>query len=223
LPVEDLSKLNETEREAEAQVLASVEAHRPFDLSRGPLVRARLLRLASNEHVLLFTMHHVVSDGWSMGVLVNEIGVLYSAYAQNQPSPLPELEIQYADFALWQRRWLQGRELEEQLTYWKQQLGGDLPSVELPTDHPRPPVQGANGAHEFFHFPTALTDELRKLSFREDATLFMTLLAAFQVLLYRYTGQEDFPIGSPTANRNRPETENLIGFFVNTLVLRADL
>ncbi len=223
LPVEDLSKLQETEREAEARALASAEAKEPFDLSQGPLVRARLLRLAAEHHVLLFTMHHIISDGWSLGVLIKEIGVLYSAYSRNEESPLPELDIQYADFALWQRRSLQGKELEEQLAYWKEKLAGELPALEFPTDYQRPPVQGSNGAHELFHFPIELTDELRKLSFREDATLFMTLLAAFQVLLWRYTRQEDFLIGSPIANRSRPETENLIGFFVNTLVLRADL
>jgi amino acid adenylation domain-containing protein len=223
LQVEDLSKLSESERETEAMALADAEARLPFDLTRGPLIRARLLRLAAEDHVLLFAMHHIISDGWSMGVLVSEIGILYSAYSQNQESPLPELAIQYADFALWQREWLQGEELENQLNYWKQQLGGERSSLALPTDHPRPPMQSSNGAHELFLFPIELTDELRKISYREDATLFMTLVAAFQVLLYRYTGQEDFLIGSPMANRNRPETENLIGFFVNTLVLRADL
>src|ERR1044072_965769 len=156
LHAEDLSKLKEAEREAEARVLASTEAKEPFDLSQGPLVRARLLRLAAEDHVLLFTMHHIVSDGWSIGVLIKEIGVLYSAYAKNQESPLPELDIQYADFALWQRQSLQGKELEDQLAYWKQKLAGELPALELPTDYPRPPVQGANGAHELFHFPIEL-------------------------------------------------------------------
>jgi amino acid adenylation domain-containing protein len=223
LQLDDLSMLPGAKRESYATSLTAFEAKRPFDLSRGPLIRARLLRLTAEEHVLLFTMHHIISDGWSMGVLVHEVGVVYSAYAQNQQSPLPELPIQYGDFALWQRQWLQGQTLEEQLTYWKQQLGGERPLLALPTDHPRPPVQGSSGANELFDFPIELTDELRKIGYREDATLFMTLLAAFQVLLYRYTGQTDFLIGSPTANRNRPETENLIGFFVNTLVLRADL
>jgi len=223
LRVEDLSALTEGKREAEAIKLASEEAQRPFDLARGPLIRARVLRLAADDHVLLFTMHHIISDGWSMGVLVAEIGALYSAYAQNRESPLRDLPIQYADFAQWQRQWMQGEVLAEQLDYWRRQLAGDLPVLSLPTDYPRPLVQGTNGGHELFDLRTDLSDGLKHLSYREDATLFMTLLAAFQVLLYRYTGQEDFLVGAPTANRSRPETESLIGFFVNTLVLRADL
>jgi hypothetical protein len=223
LRVEDLSALTEAKRETEAIDLATAEAQRPFDLARGPLIRARVLRLATDAHVLLFTMHHIISDGWSMGVLVHEIGALYSAYAQNRESPLLDLPIQYADFAQWQRQWLQGQVLEEQLSYWKQQLAGELPVLSLPADYPRPATQGTNGAHEFFDLRKDLSDGLKHLSYREDATLFMTLLAAFQVLLYRCTGQEDFLIGAPTANRSRPETESLIGFFVNTLVLRADL
>ncbi|HLM55240.1 MAG TPA: amino acid adenylation domain-containing protein [Pyrinomonadaceae bacterium] len=223
LRVEDLSALPEAERESEAVRLTTEEARRPFDLARGPLLRARLLRLGDDEHVLLFTMHHIVSDGWSMGVLVREIGAIYSAYARGAESPLPELPIQYADFALWQRDWLQGAALAEQLAYWREHLGGELPVLQLPTDHARPPVQTYQGGHVPFALGKDLSDRLRQFAHAEGATTFMLMLAAFQVLLRRYTGQEDILVGTPIANRNRAETEGLIGFFVNTLVLRADL
>ncbi|HMF57479.1 MAG TPA: condensation domain-containing protein, partial [Pyrinomonadaceae bacterium] len=223
LRVEDLSPLPEAEREAEAVRLATHEAQCPFDLARGPLLRARLLRLGEEDHALLFTMHHIISDGWSMGVLVREVGTIYSAYAQGEDSPLEELAIQYADYSVWQREWLAGEVLDEQLSYWKKQLGGELPILSLPTDHARPPVQSFHGGHELFALTKDLSDGLKRLSHCEDATLFMTLLAAFQVLLHRHTGQEDILVGAPIANRSRPETEPLIGFFVNTLVLRTDL
>ncbi|MGB9178609.1 MAG: amino acid adenylation domain-containing protein [Pyrinomonadaceae bacterium] len=223
LRVEDLSLLPEAEREAEAVRLATDEAQRPLDLAHGPLLRARLLRLGTEDHLLLFTMHHIISDGWSMGVLVREVGTIYSAYAQGEDSPLSELPIQYADYSVWQREWLAGAVLDEQLSYWKKQLGGDLPVLSLPTDHARPPVQSFQGGHELFALTKDSSDGLKHLSHGEDATLFMTLLAAFQVLLHRHTGQEDILIGAPIANRSRPETEPLIGFFVNTLVLRTDL
>ncbi len=218
----DLSLLSETEREAEAHQLATKEARIPFDLTTGPLLRTILLCLGEREHVLLFTMHHIVSDGWSIGVLIHELGALYTAFAGGRPSPLPELKIQYADFAVWQRHRLQGTLLAEQLAYWQQQLDG-VPPLALPTDFPRPPVQTFQGATAFIDLPPALTGALEALGQRSGSTLFMTLLAAFGTLLHRYTGQSQIVIGSPIANRNRSEIEGLIGFFVNTLVLCTDL
>jgi len=211
------------EREREARLRATAEAQGPFDLSRGPLIRATLLRLSELEHVLLFTMHHIVSDGWSLGILRREVAALYEAYAQGRPAALPELSIQYADFAVWQREWLQGAVLEEQLSYWRGQLGGGSPVLELPLDRARPAVQSLRGARQSLLLSETLTRALEALSRREGVTLFMTLLAGFQTLLYRYSGQEDIAVGTPIANRNRAETEELIGFFVNTLVLRCDL
>ena len=223
LPVVDLGNLLETEREAEAQRLTIEEAQRPFDLAQGPLLRTTLLRLDKEEHILLLTMHHIVSDGWSMGVLFRELSALYEAFSAGKPSPLPELPIQYADFAVWQRQWLQGETLEAQLAYWKKQLDGVCPVLELPTDRPRPAVQTFRGARQSMVLSKSLTEAVKALSHQEGTTLFMTLLAAFQTLLYRYTGQDDIIVGSPIANRNRSEIEGLIGFFVNTLVLRTDL
>ncbi|HHH41043.1 MAG TPA: non-ribosomal peptide synthetase, partial [Chloroflexi bacterium] len=222
LPVIDLRGLPEAEREAQALRLATEEAQRPFDLAQGPLIRALLLQLDDDDHIALLTMHHIVSDGWSMGILIQEIAVLYDAFAQGRPSPLPELSIQYADFAAWQRKWLRGEVLERQLSYWKERLADLPPLLELPTDRPRPAVQTFRGRTRSFVLPEALSRAIRELGRREGATLFMTLLAAFQALLYRYTGQERFAVGTPIANRNRAEIEGLIGFFVNTLVLRAD-
>src|SRR5882672_5931778 len=219
----DLSALPASEREREARLRATAEAQGPFDLSRGPLIRATLLRLSELEHVLLFTMHHIVSDGWSLGILRREVAALYEAYAQGRPAALPELSIQYADFAVWQREWLQGAVLEEQLSYWRGQLGGGSPVLELPLDRARPAVQSLRGARQSLLLSETLTRALEALSRREGVTLFMTLLAGFQTLLYRYSGQEDIAVGTPIANRNRAETEELIGFFVNTLVLRCDL
>jgi len=223
LPVLDLCGLPEERREPEVRRLIEAEASRPFDLAVGPLVRAQLLKLSEQEHVLLFTMHHIISDGWSMGVLIKEVAALYNAYSQGQQSPLAELPVQYADYAVWQRAWLQGDALENQLEYWRHQLAGAPPVLELPTDRPRPAVQTFRGASQRFVFPKELSERLKELSRQEGATLFMTLLAAFQVFLYKYTGQTDILIGTPIAGRNRAETENLIGFFVNTLVLRAQL
>jgi amino acid adenylation domain-containing protein len=222
LPVVDLRETPAHEREAQVRALAREEGQRPFDLARGPLIRATLLRLAAEEHVPLLTLHHIVSDGWSQGMFWRELGVLYEAFAAGKPSPLPELGIQYADFAVWQRQWLQGEVLDRQLAYWKQQLTG-LPVLQLPTDRPRPPVQTFRGARHPVLFSPTLLQGLKGLSQRHGATLFMTLLAAFQALLYRYTGQADIPVGSFIANRHWLETEGLIGFFVNTLVLRTDL
>src|SRR5205823_8798572 len=210
------------ERERETLRLAIEEASIPFDLGRGPLLRGKLLRLGEEEHVLLLTMHQIVSDGWSVGVLVRELGVLYEAYAGGKESPLPELPIQYADYAEWQREYLQGEVLEEQLEYWRKQLGGELPVVELPGDHVRPAVRSYRGAQQELRVSREVTEKLKQVSQKEGATLFMTLLAAFDVLLARYSGQEELVVGTPIANRTRVETEELIGCVVNTLVLRVD-
>ncbi|HPL28580.1 MAG TPA: amino acid adenylation domain-containing protein, partial [Anaerolineae bacterium] len=222
LAVADLTRLPQGRREAELERLSAEEAQRPFDLARGPLTRATLLRLGPEDHAFLLTMHHMVSDGWSMGVLLRELGALYPAFCAGEPSPLAEPAIQYADFAHWQRAWLQGEALERQLTYWKRQLAGLPPLLKLPTDRPRAASSGWRGATETITLAPELLAQVKALSRREGATLFMTLLAAFQALLYRYTGQEDVCVGTPIANRPRPELEGLIGFFVNTLVLRAD-
>ncbi len=220
--VHDLRKMETAEQEPAVAQLINGETQRPFDLARGPLLRVTLLRLAEAEHMLVLTIHHIISDGWSMGVLVREIMALYEAFINEQPSPLSELPIQYADYAAWQRRWLSGEVLESQLGYWRKQLGG-VPKLELPTDRPRPRVLTSRGATEHFELPKSLSVAIRELSRTHNATPFMTLLAAFQTLLCRYTSQEDVAVGSPVAGRVRPETEGLIGFFVNTLVLRTDL
>ncbi|OUL18944.1 hypothetical protein BV372_33785 [Nostoc sp. T09] len=223
LPIINLDELSENERENTTQQLIFEETQRPFDLAVEPLLRIKLLSLSEQEYILLFTMHHIISDGWSKGVLIRELATIYTEFVENKPSSLPELPIQYADFALWQREWLQGEQLQTQLDYWKQQLGGELPVLALPTDRPRPAVQTFAGKTLSFVLPNSLTEELKFLSKQEGVTLFMTLLAGFKTLLYRYTDQADILVGSPIANRNRSEIENLIGFFVNTLVLRTDL
>ncbi len=221
MPVVDLTSLPEPE--SEALRLAKSEAEQPFNLNKGPLVRARLLKTGAEAYVLLFTIHHIVSDGWSMGVLFRELGEIYDAFAQQNPSPLDELPIQYADYAVWQREWLTGEVLQEQIDYWKTKLTGAPPTLELPTDRPRPAIQQFHGAKQVCHLSPELTERLKQISLDERVTLFMTLLAAFKVLLWRYTYQDDIVIGSPIANRTRAETEGLIGFFVNTLVLRTNL
>lgn len=222
LPVRDLQHLPELEREAEALRLATEEARRVFDLTRGPLVRTMLLRLGEVDYVFLLEMHHIVCDGWSINVFFRELSAVYQAFCTGEPSPLPELPVQYADFAVWQRQWLQEEILESQLAYWKKQLA-DLPILQLPTDRPRPQVQSFQGARQPVVIPKQLVADLQALSQREQVTLFMTLLAAFKVLLHRYTGQNDIVVGAPIANRNRAEIEGLIGFFVNNLVMRSDL
>jgi amino acid adenylation domain-containing protein len=222
LPVVDLSELVEAERDAEVRRWTTTEAQRRYSLSSGPLMRVVLLRLGGDDHVLLFTMHHIISDGWSMGVIVREVTALYEAYRKGHPSPLLELTIQYADYAVWQREWLQGDVLEKQLAYWKSRLGNKLAALELPTDRPRPAVRTNAGATQSFTLPPALSTALQELSRQHGVTLFITLLAAFQTLLWRYTGQDDIVVGSPISGRNRVETESLIGFFINTLVLRTD-
>jgi amino acid adenylation domain-containing protein len=223
LPPVDLSDLPVTEREARARQIIAEDARRPFDLAHGPLWRAVLLRLDEHDHILLVTLHHIISDGWSIGVLIRELTALYRAFKAGQPSPLPELPVQYVDYAIWQRQWLSGDALAQQLAYWQQQFSGELPALDLPSDRPRPPVQTFRGATHTFQVPLALTQQLLALSHEAGATLFMTLLAAFQTLLHRYTGQTDLIIGTPIANRTRLEIEDLIGFFVNTLALRVNL
>jgi amino acid adenylation domain-containing protein len=223
LAVEDLTGLSEGEREAEVMRLAAAGAQRPFDLTQGPLLRACVLRLGETEHVVLLTMHHIICDGWSMGVFIRELAAIYEAFVAGKPSPLPNLPIQYADYAEWQREHLQGGLAERQLSYWKQQLGGELPILQLQTDRPRPSVQTSRGARHYISLPPSLAEPLKRLSQREGATLYMILLAAFQTLLHRYTGQDDLTTGSSIAGRNRDETLGLIGFFLNTLVLRTDL
>ncbi|KYC42732.1 non-ribosomal peptide synthetase [Scytonema hofmannii PCC 7110] len=219
----DLKHLSTTEQEIVSQQLAQQQATQPFDLARQALVRATLVVLSETEHIFLMCMHHVVSDGWSMGVFVQELAVLYNAYSHGQPSPLAPLPIQYADFAIWQREWLQGDVLQNQLSYWQKQLADAPALLSLPTDRPRPAVQTFAGAHQEFALSIELTQRLTKLSQEQGCTLFMTLLATFNTLLYRYTEQEDILVGTPIANRNRTYLEGLIGFFVNTLVLRTDL
>ena len=221
LPVVELPAGSEWEEQVRA--LAQAQAERPFDLGQGPLLRATLVRLAAQEHVLILVLHHMVFDWWSHDVFWRELVLLYEALSMGRPSPLPALSIQYADFAVWQRQWCQGERLEPHLAYWKQRLDGAPALLELPTDYARPPVQTSRGARQSLLLPVPLTEALKALSRQEGVTLFMTLLAAFKTLLYRYTGQEDIVVGSPIADRGREETEGLIGFFLNTLVLRTDL
>src|SRR5229473_444132 len=218
----DLREKGEEEQGEEIRREGEGEARRGFDLSRGPLLRVRALKLGEEEHVLLVTMHHIVSDGWSMGVLVREVAALYEAFVKGEESPLPELKIQYADYAVWQREWLQGEVLEEQLKYWREQLK-DLQALEMPTDHPRPAVASHRGACVPVQISGELLGSLKELSEQEGSTLFMVLLAGFQVVMSRYSGQEDVVVGTDVANRTRAELEELIGFFVNQLVLRVDL
>ena len=223
LPILDLSKLTFVQQDGTVRQLALFEAHQPFDLKSDLLLRIRLLRLSEQEHIVLLTLHHIASDGWSISVLVREVTALYQAFCNGQPSPLPELPIQYADFAVWQRQQLQGEVLEAQLTYWKQQLGNNLSVLQLPTTRARTEVKTNKGATQSFLIPSNLSQALQALSRQEGVTLFMTLLAGFQILLQRYTNQDDIVVGTDVANRNRVETELLIGFFVNLLVLRTDL
>ncbi|OYE01267.1 condensation domain-containing protein, partial [Nostoc sp. 'Peltigera membranacea cyanobiont' 232] len=219
----DISELPLNQQEAEVRQQASQEAQKPFVLNSDLLVRAKLLRLSKQEYILLLTMHHIVSDGWSIGVMVRELVTLYQAFCDGQPSPLAALPIQYVDFAVWQKQWLQGEVLETQISYWLKHLENAPKVLELPTDHPRPAIQSFRGATYLFKLSLELSTSLNKLSEQQGSTLFMTLLAGFQTLLWRYTGKEDIAIGSPIANRNRTEIEGLIGFFVNTLVLRTNL
>jgi amino acid adenylation domain-containing protein/non-ribosomal peptide synthase protein (TIGR01720 family) len=223
IPRVDLRELAEGETEARVRELSLEEARRPFDLARGPLLRLKLLGVAEQEHVLLLTFHHIVTDGWSHGVFIRELTHLYGAFSEGRPPSLPELPIQYGDFAVWQRERLRGEVLENQLDYWRQKLSGGLPVLDMPTDRPRHLMQTSSGATLSVELPRALTVSLKDLSRREGVTLFMTLLAAFNVLLYRYTGQKDIIVGTPIAGRNQERIEGLIGFFVNMLALRTDL
>ncbi|WP_315788445.1 condensation domain-containing protein [Fischerella sp. JS2] len=223
LNILNIEHLFGTDWEVEVTKIANEEAKKTFDLAKDSLVGATLLRLNEEEHVLLLTIHHIVCDGWSMGVFAQELAKLYAAFYAGKPSPLSELPIQYADFAIWQRDRLQGKLLETQLNYWKQQLAGKLPVLQLPTDRPRPAVATFKGAKQYFTFSKQLTQALNEFSQQEGCTLFMTLLAAFNTLLYRYTDQEDILVGSSIANRNRAELEGLLGLFVNNLVLRNNL
>ncbi|NJM65766.1 MAG: amino acid adenylation domain-containing protein [Acaryochloris sp. RU_4_1] len=228
LLVIDLSSIPESQQGIEIRRQAKLEAQRTFDLTQAPLLRATLLSLSPNSQVLFLTLHHIIADGWSARILVRELAVLYDHFCKDISAPivpklLPDLPIQYADFALWQQHWLQDGLLDPQLAYWQQQLAGDLPLLSLPTDRPRPAVQSFKGKTQTWQISQSLTASLQQLSQQAGGTLFMTLLAAFKILLYRYTGQTDVLIGSPIANRNRTEIEGLIGFFVNTLVLRTDL
>ncbi|TCP59171.1 amino acid adenylation domain-containing protein [Tumebacillus sp. BK434] len=224
IPLTDLQHLPEAERFEKAMELArDEEFKRPFDLSQAPFIRARLLRLADHDHVLLITLHHIISDGWSMGVFFTELSAIYDAFAKDQPVPLPELSIQYADFAEWQHDYLSGQVLEDQLGYWKNRLSGSIPVLQLPADKPRPALQSHNGRTYNHFLSPEVTQKLQAFNQQERATMFMTLLAAYQVLLSRWTGQEDIWVGTPIAGRNVKGIEQLIGFFVNTLVMRSDL
>ena len=219
----DLSELSEDEREAEMLRLINVEARIPFNLETDTLFRVKLIRLREQDHVVLLTVHHIISDGWSMGILIREIVQLYESIINNDEFPLQELPLQYADFAVWQKKWLQGDVLEEQIAYWRQQLGDSHPILGLPTDRPRAAVRVGKGESYFFELPTSVSKRIRDFAQQEGTTLFVTLLTAFTALLYRYTNQDDVRLGTPIAGRSRREIEGLIGFFVNTLVMKADL
>jgi amino acid adenylation domain-containing protein len=214
---------NRADADAELERIVALEAATPFDLEQGPLIRGRLLRLGDEEHVFLLTMHHIISDGWSIGVFYKELGVLYSAFARDEDDPLPPLPVQYADYAHWQRRWLEGEEGRRQAAYWKGALTGAPELLNLPTDHPRPATQDHAGASLDVRLDATLTRDLKALSRRHGVTLYVTLLAGLAATLSRLSGQQDVVIGTPTANRIRPELEGLIGYFVNTLALRLDL
>jgi amino acid adenylation domain-containing protein len=226
LPLFDLSELAEDEKEPELRRVLREETRRPFDFEQGPLIRALLVRLAEQEQVLLIAMHHIITDGWSVGIMHREFMALYEAFSSGQPSPLSELKIQYPDYALWHRQWFKGKVYESQLAYWKNQFKTVPPPLELPTDHPRPSMQAHKafrGSKRKLTLSKELTQKLKELCQKEEATLFMVLLAAYQVLLHRYTGEEDIVVGSPIAGRCLAETESLIGLFVNALALRTDL
>ena len=222
LSQDDLTALALETLEHEVKTRAKEEGLKPFDLSTGPLLRCRLLKLSGLEHVLLLTMHHIVTDGWSLGVLFMELSACYTAFSEGRQPKFAELPIQYADFAQWQREWLSDEVLASQLTYWREKLA-DLPTLELPTDYPRPVNQAYNGSSEILTLDAELSGQLRLLSRQSGLTLFMTLLGGFAVLMQRYSGQQDIVVGAPDANRNRAELEALIGFFVNSLVMRIDV
>ncbi len=223
IPVYDLSHLNADERERQAQSLAEKEVKRPFNLAAGPLLRVVIIKLEAEDQVVVFSLHHIISDGWSVGILIREFADFYKSMEKKESAVLPELPVQYADFAAWQREWLKGTALEEQLRYWKEKLAGAPPLLELPLDFPRPAVQTFNGGRESILLPEDLLKKMKEKSRAQNATLFMMLLALFKILLYRYSGEGDLVVGSPIAGRNHSEIEDLIGFFVNNLVLRTKL
>jgi hypothetical protein len=223
LPLIDLSELAEGARQVQLQYLLHAEVMRPFDLARGPLLRTTLLRLDPTEHVLQLTLHHIIADGWSLDVLLHELITVYRAASSGQPPALPELPLQYADYAVWQRQWLHGAVLAEQLAYWSERLADAPTALALPIDFARPPVPSFRGTSQDFLLPTALSQAINALSREAGTTLFMTMLAAFQVLLARYSGQDSLLIGIPSANRSHPDLEGVVGCFVNTLVLHGDL
>ncbi|MEM6398884.1 MAG: amino acid adenylation domain-containing protein [Cyanobacteria bacterium P01_D01_bin.116] len=223
LPVIDLRQLSKVEQITEVQRFSIKQSQRPFDLVQDPLLRCTLVQLGEQQYIMLLSTHHIVFDGWSLNLFTRELLVLYQAFSTGKPAFLPKLPIQYADFAVWQRQELQAEKLKSQLSYWKNQLANAPPLLPLPTERPRPRVQTYRGAVQSFLLPRSLTQSLKTIGKKAKATLFMTLLAAFQTLLYRYTGQEDIIVGSPIANRSRPEIEGLIGLFINTLVLRTTL
>jgi Condensation domain len=223
LPIIDLTLLPFAERERKTLDLITEEAHRPFDLSTGPVLRLSLVRIDNTDHVVMLTLHHIVCDGWSMSVLMREIAATYTAFARGEQSPLPELPIQYADFAHWQRSWLREETLEAQLSYWREHMADAPPVLELPLDHPRPATQTFRGAIQGLILSESLSAKLHRLRKQENVTLFMLMLAAYKVLLYQYTLQEDIVVSTGVANRNRRDIESLIGLHVNTLLLRTNL
>src|SRR5690349_644444 len=219
----DLQNVPQAQRETEAQLLLTIEARKAFNVEGGPLFHATLLLLSAEEHILLLTLHHIISDGWSIGILVRELMELYEAFVHGRSSRLAQLPIQYVDFAVWHREWLQGEVLEKAVSYWKEKLAGVPSLLELPTDRPRPPSQGFSGARQPVVITLELTESLRALGEQQNATLFMVLLAAFKVLLFRHARQEDIVVGVPIAGRNNPDLENVIGLFINMLAMRTDL
>ncbi|QSJ14564.1 condensation protein [Nostoc sp. UHCC 0702] len=219
----NLQELSPSQKQTEVLRVADEEAKFTFDLTKDSLLRVTLVQLEETEYALFVSMHHIIADGWSIGVLIREITTLYQAFSCGYSSPLPELQIQYADFAIWQRRWLEGKELDAQLRYWQQELGSSIIELNLPFDHPRPAIQTYRGEQQSFVLPKAVLDKLKSLNNKEGITLFMTIIAAFNTLLHWYTSQEYIVIGTDIANRNQIETKELIGFFVNQLVLRTDL
>ncbi len=218
-----LSNADEQTALQKAENLVGREAATPFNLDQAPLLRCRLLQIASDDHVFVLNMHHIISDGASLSIFIKELAVLYQAFLHKQPNPLPELPVQYFDFAQWQRSFLDGEKLNQQLDYWKETLSGAPPLIQLPTDRPRPRVQTFHGSRAYFEIPVEISAALKKFSLKQKSTLFITLLTAFKIFLSRYSRQEDIVVGIPIAGRNRSETEALIGFFVNTLILRSDL
>lgn len=223
LQVVDFQDLDEADHEDTIKQIADEEAQQPFDLTQGPLLSFKLMRLGESDHVLFLVFHHLISDVFSLGLFIRELTGLYEAFCIGKPSPLPEISIQYGDFAVWQQQWLQSEVLENNLTYWKKQLDGAPSVLELPTDHPRPLVRSFRGAHQLLKLSPSLWSALKQLSYKQGLTPFMTLLAAFKVLLYKYSGQEDITVGSPTSGRVHPQIESIIGSFAYPLVLRTNM